>query len=299
MSAFQITRAAYMCTLPKRPYCTNQLGRRLRIMDAEKAAGYAIIQHNSPLVWQWLVFDIDDACSHTRAEERGCPPPTFIALNRDNGHGHAAYLLEAPVSAFEKSSRRAMKFYEDVERGLTNRLGADSAYAGFLSKNPLSSRWETDWQAVRPYRLDTLNDYLDPSDKKRPLTREPSLIGRNVTIFNAVRSVAYKQCLNFKKSGKPLGEFEKMLREVAAGVNNAFPLRLSLMEINGIARSVSEWVWGEFSVVRFSAIQRARAFKRFRPGSTITARKPWEVEGISRSTWYRQRTSSPLIPLLS
>lgn len=289
MNAIASGHEDYLRTLPQRPYCTNRLGGRLLIRDRRQAGGYAMIQHNSPLVWRWLVFDIDNAHAYTRAEERGCPPPTFIALNRANGHAHLAYRLESPVSAFSSSSRAAMKFFEDVERGMTNRLGADPAYPAFLSKNPLSSAWETDWQASSPYRLDTLNDYLDPSDKKRSLTREGSAIGRNVTVFDAVRALAYRQCLKFKSEGRPIGEFETMLRGAAAEVNASFLARLSLPEIKGIARSVAKWVWERFSEQGFSAIQRARASKRWHSAPTLTETKPWVALGVCRRTWERHR----------
>lgn len=295
MNAIASGREDYLRTLPQRPYCTNRLGGKLLIRDRRRAGGYAMIQHNSPLVWRWLVFDIDDAHAYTRADERGCPPPTFIALNRANGHAHLAYRLESPVSAFSSSSRAAMKFFEDVERGMTNRLGADPAYPAFLSKNPLSSAWETDWQASSPYRLDTLNDYLDPSDKKRSLTREGSAIGRNVTVFDAVRALAYRQCLKFKSAGRPIGEFENMLRGVAAEVNASFLVRLSLPEIRGISRSVARWVWGKFSTAQFSEIQRARAVKRWRTAPTLVETKPWESLGMSRATWYRRLSQQPPI----
>lgn len=286
-------RDAYLLTLPKRPYCTNVLGSRLRILDSQRAANYSMIQHNSPLVWRWLVFDVDTADAHTRAEDRDCPPPTFIALNRNNGHGHLAYMLETPVSAFSSSSRKATNFYEDVEQGMTHKLGADRAYPGFLSKNPLSIRWETDWQAVRPYRLDTLNDCLDKSDKRKPLVREMSAVGRNATLFDALSGWAYKNWLKTKQAGKSQAEFETMIREVAEGVNATFPVRLSHAEIKGICRSVAKWVWGKFSLERFAEIQRHRALKRWGKSPTLTASKPWEAEGVCRRTWERRRAKSP------
>jgi hypothetical protein len=292
MNAIQTPREQYSLSLPDRPYCTNNLGGKLRILDRERASGYAIIQHNSPLILKWMVFDIDSADAYYRANDRGCPPPTFIALNPANGHCHAAYFLEKPVTAFAASSRSAIQFYDDVERGLTHKLGADCAYSGFLSKNPLSSRWETDWQAVRPYRLDTLNDCLDSSDKRRALIREPSAIGRNYTTFDAIRVVAYKRCLSFKKDGRTFDEFALMLRESAQAVNCTFSTRLSDTEIKSIVRSVAKWVWNEFTIERFSAIQRKRATKRFAKIATLTWAKPWEHLAISRATWYRRRASS-------
>jgi hypothetical protein len=299
MKTSQAMRQAYLQTLPQRPYCTNSLGRRFRILDAPRAVEFANIQHNSPLVWRWMIFDIDGEDSYTRAENRGCPPPNFIALNRENGHGHAGYLLESPVTAFESSSRKAIKFYEDVERGMTHRLGADRAYPGFLSKSPLCQRWETDWQAVNPYRLDTLNDYLDKTDKRKPLVREMSAVGRNATLFDALSGWAYKNWYKTTKEGKSQAEFETMIREVAEGVNATFPMPLCAAEIKGVCRSVAKWVCQKFSVERFSEIQRHRALIRWANLLTLTASKPWEAEGVCRRTWERRRSQNTLNPLES
>lgn len=282
-------KQSYLETLPLRPYCTNSLGGRLRILDSKRATGYANIQHNAPLVWRWMIFDIDSDEAYMRAETRGFPPPNFIALNRNNGHGHAGYLLESPVTAFGTSSRLAINFFMDVERGMTHRLGADQAYPGFLSKNPLCPRWETDWQAVRPYRLDTLNDYLDNSDKRKSPVREMSAIGRNVTLFDALRCWAYNNWKKTAKEGKSQAEFGNMIREKAEVVNSIFPVPLSRVEINGICRSVAKWIWNNFSMERFSVIQRARVLKRWSKAPTLTLTKPWEASNVSRATWYRRQ----------
>lgn len=288
MGVIPSAREFYLQTLPERPYCTNRLGRLL-IRSPDKAAGYSMIQHNSPLMWRWMVFDIDGNDSFTRAEDRGCPPPTFIALNPKNGHGHAAYLLETPVSAFEKSSRRAMRFFEDVERGFTYKLGADPAYASFLSKNPLSTQWETSWQAVIPYHLETLNDYLTRADKRKAPKREGSVFGRNSTIFDAMRGIAYRQWRDFKKRGESVECFSDMLCKAVDHINRGFPASLSHAEVKGIARSVGKWVWEKFSVERFSALQRSRGRKSWSKTETLTSTKPWEARGVSRRTWERWR----------
>jgi hypothetical protein len=292
-------REEYLGSLPQRPYCTNQLGRRLLILDRSRAADFSMIQHNSPMFWHWLVFDVDADDAFMRAEDRGCPPPTFISLNRENGHGHLAYRLEAPVSDFSSSSRRAIKFCEDVERGLTHRLGADPAYPGFLSKNPLSNRWDTVWLAQRPYQLATLNDCLEPADKRKLPSQERTGIGRNVAVFDALRNLAYRQCLRFKRDGKHVEQFQDFLLDQAKALNSAFPVPLSHPEIKGIARSVARWVWSEFSGARFAAIQRAKALKRWQGVSTLAKTRPWEALGVSRATWYRRHTEQPPNPLIS
>jgi len=243
-----------------------------------------------------MVFDIDSEDAYDRAEERGCPPPTFIALNRENGHGHAGYLLESPVSAFVRSSRKAMCFYEDVERGLARKLGADPAYAGFLSKNPLSPRWETDWQARIPYRLDTLNDCLDKTDKRRIKRTAMSGIGRNVTVFDFIRANAYRQWLKYTKDGRSAEEFAAFLADEAHGINRTFRPPLHNAEINGIARSVAKWVLDKFSLKRFSDIQAERGRRSWSRTETRSAMKPWTLEGISRSTWYRRQKPQLCLP---
>lgn len=291
MNVIQATPDGYLRSLPAKPYCTDWLGGRLFIRDRKKAAAYAMVQHNSPVILRWMVFDIDCDNAHLRIEDRGCPPPTFIALNRDNGHAHAAYLLDTPVSAFAASSREAIRYCEDIERGLTHKLGADASYAGFLSKNPLSSRWVTEWQAVIPYELDTLNDCLDKSDKRKVSRGEPSAIGRNVSIFDALRVVAYKQCVAFKTAGKSLEDFALMLRCVANATNVTFPIRLSDAEIKSIVRSVAKWVWSRFTFDRLSAIQRDRGKRRWLKSEPLTKTRPWEQLGVSRRTWEKLRAT--------
>lgn len=280
----------FVASLPPRTHCVNRLGDRLHMRDREDAAGgYALIEPNSPLVWKWMLFDLDHADSYFQIEERGAPPPTFIALNRSNGHGHAGYRLAAPVTAFGKSSRDAMRFFEDVERGLCHKLGADRSYSGYLVKNPLSPRWETDWQSVAPYDLARLNDCLDKSDKRRTPKAEESAIGRNVGLFDALREEAYKECLALKKAGKSRDEFALMLRKVADATNACFQIRLSNAEINGIVRSVAKWTWATFTPAKFSRIQRVRVLKRWAKVETLTASQPWKADGVSRSTWYQRR----------
>jgi len=269
------------------------LGNKLRIRAAKTAVGYPMIQHNSPLIWRWMVFDIDSPNAFDRAEERGCPAPTFTALNPANGHAHLGYLLQSPVSAFDSSSRRAMGFYADVESGLTHRLGADTAYPGFLSKNPVSETWAVYWQARIPYQLATLNDFLDKADKRRRPKQEVNGVGRNCTLFDTLRPIAYKQWRVFHKAGKTRDDFEHMLKVAAASTNATFPVPLTRAEVNGIARSIARWVWDKFSPQRFSALQRERANKRWRATPNLAQLKPWQALGISRATYYRRRETMP------
>jgi hypothetical protein len=280
----------YFELLPDRPYCTDRLGALL-IRKRETAVQFPIIQHNRSTLKHWMVFDLDCEDAFFRHEDRGLPPPNFCSINRQNGHAHIGYKLEIPVSFYETSHREPIRFLDAVDRGFTKRLGADEGYSGFLSKNPLNKKWESVWHTHIPYTLGRLNDYLDKKDKQRAPKPENSVIGRNVTIFDHIRKISYREVLKFKKSGKSEEDFCDMLEDAAQDKNSEFyPYLLGISEIRSLARSVSGWTWNEFTLEDFSAIQAARGRRRWSKVQTLTATKPWEAEGICRRTWERRRS---------
>jgi hypothetical protein len=238
-----------------------------------------------------MVFDLDCEDAYFRAEERGLPKPNFTAINRNNGHAHLGYQLETPVNFFASSSVGATKFYEAVERGFTHRLGADWGYSGFVSKNPLHPQWEVEWASGQTYDLGRLNDYLEPKDKQRRLKSEMSGVGRNVTTFNHIREIAYKEVLKFKKAHKSEDRFMEFLEDCAGDLNRTFSHQLHRAEIRCLARSVSKFVWKEFSIEKFSAIQSCRGKRAWSKTLTLTKEKPWELEGVCRRTWERRRAA--------
>lgn len=284
----------YVESLPRRPYCKNEITGKRLIRPAEQAVKFLHLQPNTDFVWRWMVFDIDSPESFTAHEDHRCPPPTYIALNRENGHGHAGYLLETPVTAFTTSSAKARSFYLDVQRGMTFRLGADTAYTGDLTKNPLHPHWETAWLAQIPHRLDVLNDCLSKEDKRRRERDVEVGMGRNVTLFDSVRARAYKQVLKAKKAGLTMPQFQSHLEREAVWTNSTFALPLPFTEVRSICRSVASWCWEEFTVAKFSHIQRQRALVPWKGVVTLKDTKPWEAAGISRATWFRNR-SKPLL----
>jgi len=282
-----VDKSSYVLSLPHRPYCTNRIGSNPIQMSAEKAIGYAHLTPNRKENYTWLTFDIDSPQSFTAHETGDCPPPTYIALNPANGHGHAAYLLDTPVLSYSTSSQKALRFLYDVKRGMTRRLGADMSYCGWLTKNPLAPCWETAWMATRPHRLDSLNDCLTKNDKRWMPRFEESSMGRNCTMFDSVRSYAYREVLKAKKAGISLQQFQSSLEGVASGVNATFSAQLTYPEVRSICRSVASWVWDEFTLTKFSALQKRRAQLRWMGHVPDASPKPWVLAGVSKATWYR------------
>lgn len=279
----------YYDNLPLKPYCKAKHGK-LRILPKSQAIHYPLVQLNHPDWIRWLVFDIDATDAQTRAEDRGCPEPTFIALNRANGHAHLAYWLEVPVFIAGLKSAKSTAFYDDVKRGLTNRLGADSNYCGLLAKNPLWEGWAVQWLATRPYELATLNDALKPGDKRRRKQAEMAN-GRNAFLFDALSKWAAKTCLRMKHQGMCEELFRERVLSECLKMNALLPKPLCQSEVKGIAKSVSKWTWKKFTLEKFSAIQSHRAKLGWAKQERESASKPWIALGVCRRTWERRRNS--------
>jgi hypothetical protein len=283
-----MTQTDFLSLLPERPYCTDNPKFGIRIRPRKSAVGSLLIQPNHPHVRRWLVFDLDHDDSYFAPEERSCPEPNFISVNGQNGHAHVGYLLSDPVTLFEKSRQEPIELYRAVERGLGKRLGADQNYRGLLCKNPTHPHWATDWQAVRGYDLQRLNDCLDDRDRK---TTSGVMIGfgRNVSVFERLRKLAYMEAIRFKREGRTLCQFRSQMQLDALGMNSRLAVPMYRQEVVGIAKSVSKWVWRRFDPETFSKIQTCRIKRRWKGLLTATESQPWTKEGVSRATWYRRR----------
>jgi hypothetical protein len=181
-----------------------------------------------------------------------------------------------------------------IERGMTRRLGADLGYSGVLTKNPLHPAWQVEWWAPMPYTLTALLRWLEPGDMRiRSKTDGTFGLGRNCTIFEDLRHIAYAEVLRFKREARPIAEFAAWLQKLALGMNAAFPIPLGIREIACIVKSIATWTWRKYSPEQFSQIQSARGKRgvESRWAGHLSAEKaqPWEAEGVSRRTWYYRR----------
>lgn len=290
----------FLETLPDRPRCSNDLSYGLSVRGKDQAAGMRLIQPNTPMVKRWVTFDIDRDDAYFAFEQRDVPAPSFIAVNKNNGHAHYGYLLRQPVLCYSLATGKPQEYLQSLRRGLTKRLGADSGYSEVLCKNPLHCDWETEWNIHRPYELSELFDCLDKRDlasKERSLRAEA---GRNCAIFESVRHVAYRNVLFFKRQPSGFDGFVDFVASAAAQANMLFPQPLPLQELHSITKSISKWTWQKFSPEAASEWCRRRAVYRWAKQKalipdkyvSLTETKPWEAAGISRATWYRRQQNT-------
>lgn len=283
--------------IPARPYCTDVPSSGLLIRPRDKALSFRNIQFNDPHRVTWLPFDVDLADAFDAYDRADLPAPNVFIGNPDNGHAHLAWALDTPVLLGDNARTAPMRYAEAVQRGMARRIGADAGYSGLIAKNPTHAHWRTRWLAPHAYSLADLAARLTSSEMRfTPTTvRDMGFIGRNVHVFNEVRTFAYREVRSFKKNGASVDQFCKRIERIASEVNLQFAAPLPPRELRSTARSISKWVWAHFSSTRFSEIQAQRSAK------AAYARREKQEQTRAEITAYvgRERAERPQEVLLS
>jgi hypothetical protein len=295
---FPAGRPTFMPPLvPPKPRCTDDPRTGSVVRPFAKALQFRHLQLNGPGYYRWLPFDIDRPGGYYADDDANLPPANVIMVNRANGHAHVAYLLASPVAKHSFARLAPLEYLAAVERGMTNRMGADKAFAGDLIKNPQHPDWLVEWRRVEPYELGELDDALFDHDKRfdpRPAAQWGA--SRNCTVFNELRPIGYREVLEFKRRGASFEAFRERMETVARGLNLQFRCPLSPADIRSIARSVAKWIWRRFSDEGRSRWAQKKgkkgAAKRWAGHEAESAAKPWEAVGVSRATFYRRKKAA-------
>lgn len=246
--------------LPVKPYCSNNLQSGLSIRNKNRALEMLYLQANQPAIQTCLLFDLDEGNAFYKFDEVGLPVPTFITKSPDSGRCHYGYMLKAGVCKTQHAKLKPLKYAAAVEAGIAGKLASDRGYAGLITKNPLHSHWSPYWSGADLYELDYLADFVELETPKKAKKSENYGLGRNVNLFEDLRTYAYRRVLKFKKDST-YEAWERDVLNVAEGLNthcNALnPLQYN--EIKATARSVSRWTWKHFDSATFSEIQTNRA----------------------------------------
>lgn len=243
--------------LPARPYCTDSLPAGLVVRGKIQAITKRYIQPNGPTHLYWIPYDVDRETASIDWQDRNCPAPNIIVTNPQNGHAHLLYGLEVPVRKAPDAQLKPLRYAAAVEYALCEKLAGDYGYAGLIVKNPLHRDWIVQTPQEAPYSLGWLADYIDLEKidhRKRPAEYG---LGRNCTVFNSLRLWAYHAI----RQGWPNFEAWYSACLERATSYNTFPAPLPFTEIKATARSVSKWVYRNFSARSFAAVQAARGRK--------------------------------------
>jgi hypothetical protein len=246
----QLATLHFFANLPRRPYCSDDLGQGLAIRRRDIAAEKAYIQPNPPGLKTWMVFDCDHDGAYGAWEGANLPPPNLAVMNRENGRGHLFYLLRS-VCTSNNARIAPLRFLANIEAAYTQKLGADWSYAGLIAKNPLSPRWKTHDIHGRPHTLAELAEWVDlraymqaPENRAQRITNG---LGRNCTLFDRLREWAYSRVdLYREQAGAAGAEMWAQACLIQARGFNDFAAPLGESEVRATARSVAKWTWRQY-----------------------------------------------------
>lgn len=223
--------------MPNKPYCSNDLAQGLVIRPKALALKHKYIQHNPPSQVQALVVDIDHDQSFNAADENNVQLPSLMVLNPENGHGHAVYLLKTMVTISPDARMKPQQWLAGLERAYTRRLGGDIGYTGLISRNPLLHRL---MDSRRLYDMEQLDAPLDFEDKAPyPKIEMEHGTGRNVTMFDTVRIMAYAEVQNCISHD----QLHDYTTRQCDKINSNFMQPLPLSEVRATAKSIAKWTW--------------------------------------------------------
>jgi len=249
----------FEAAVPRVAYATDNLAKGISRQNRSAALEARYIQPNARYLIRYLIFDVDRPGAYFAACDAMLPPPHWIAENRENGRAHLAYELADPVPISDLARRAPMRFLAAIKCGFTRRLGADRGFVGLITKNPVHSHWRTEWGRSQPYQLGELADWLFPNDvlKFNQIERVTGL-GRNCSLFDKLRIIAYRAILPQRSDGGSRAAFIDYLTQVGITLNSQFTPPLAISEIRATVRSVANWTWRRFDDRQFSQIQARR-----------------------------------------
>jgi hypothetical protein len=224
-----------------------------------------------------LVFDIDRAGAAYAAQDANLPDPSAVIITPHNRHAHIWYLLDLPVATGNAAHQKPLDYLAAIQRTYTRVLGADAAYSGVITKNPLSDAWLSLYSLNAPVRLYTLQQLhediglLDPKHKKPD---EALGFGRNCMLFDRLRKWGYvairRHRGGLRRDSRVLWDAECL--DKAASLNAEFLNPLSFAEVRSIAKSTAKFCW-KHDAQHEAAFQQRQSFKGKQSG---IARQPSE-----------------------
>lgn len=285
---------------PRRPYCSDDKTAS-KIRGLMSAIKQPYLQANPPHLRVWSIFDVDREGGGLAWEGAGLPPPTWAAINKENGHAHLSWGLSAPVLVESPELRQGpLRYLVAVESLMRERLQADQGFGGLITKNPAHPLWRTLRGPQMFYELGELAEYLPGLEqhipKKKERVEEVGL-GRNCALFDALRRWSYKHVKPYRQEGKQgWSAWVSKVNSKGLDLNGEFRYPLDGTEVWHIAKSVAKWTWSKFDIAasdkRFSALQSHRGKQGGRPALG----EPWADMGISRRTYFRRVKSGLIVP---
>lgn len=294
-----LTLDSFQETLPKKPYCTNDLSQGLLIRPKETAVKFKYLQPNHPFYQNYLILDLDYESSLIEIlySMTGIPMPNLLIENKDNGRSHIFFTLKTPIYKTNASKIKPIIYANAVLKRLQSLFNADVGYSGLIAKNPIHEQWRAYTLRDKPYSLNELASKLeiDWKEANKPIKQDEAIgLGRNCYVFHTARFWAYTAVREFR--GKTYNQWLQTVIDHCLKLNEGITEPMQYGEIKGIAKSIARYCWKKDAYHYQEFIQR-QAYKgtlggvksgEVRRKNSISEKKPWLELGVSRATYYRR-----------
>lgn len=253
------------------------------------------IEANPQSVSNLLVVDVDhDDATMRLLWDRKDLQPNVVTVNPANGHAHAIWALQEPVTRTEYARRKPLAYAAAITEGLRRSVEGDKGYSGLITKNPLHESWDTLPITDRLWSLEELRDRLEerkalpPPSWQRSKRRDPVGLGRNCTLFETARHWAYREVRNHW--GNPTS-LSHAIETHAHQLNAEFSEPLPRNEVRHLAASITRWIttrshlWNDGQAVydaTFTLIQHHRGTKSVEKRRAIAQERAALLKG---ETW--------------
>lgn len=247
-------QAQFRANLPKSMRCCDDYSDQ-QIRKPSVALKKLYIAPNPPWEKHVMLLDVDMDYAWCAWESAILPQPSFTTVNPDSQHAHYGYMLNTPVLMGHNNTIKPMQYMAAVERGMVEKLGADTGYAGHLTQNPMNRHWQTTWTEAT-YDLGDLAEYVELKNKSTKST-EAQGVGRNCDMFEVIRHQAYRDVMLFKPDRYP--DFQQhIFRILMDHTSTEHSVALHASEVQHTAKSIAAWTWKHFSAEGFRKLQQHR-----------------------------------------
>lgn len=233
-------------TLPKKPYCTNDLSQGLLIRPKEMAVNFKYLQPNHPYYQSYLILDLDYESSLVEIlySMTGIPVPNFLVENKENGRSHIFFNLKTPIYKTNASKLKPIIYANAVLKRLQSVFNADVGYSGLVAKNPMHDHWRASILRVKPYSLSELASKLeiDWKEANKPIKQDEAIgLGRNCYVFHTARYWAYTAVREYR--GNTYNNWVQAVIDHCLKLNEGLSCPMQYGEVKGISKSIARYCW--------------------------------------------------------
>ena len=252
--------------LPKTLQVSNNVNLGLFNVDKKQAFKYQWSASRQKNLYTRIIVDFDENKTNEHwydlIENTGLYP-NLVIQNPNSNSCHLHFRLKNPVTNYEKSLSKPFDFYNAVRNSLSLKLGGDTAFTGYIAKNPTykgnffdknNNIKTTDKFKIKSFNnssweLSELADYLDLSAKivrktETGIITETGAVKRNFETFKTVSKKAYAITHLYKDSGNYNGLYNQVLHLIDNHQVNYLNTEngvLGASEQASIARSITNY----------------------------------------------------------